>query len=149
MTAAAPAEFLSRSAAETERAGKGLGSTLGPRDVVYLEGELGAGKTCFARGLAEGLGAKPSEVASPTFAIVNEYVRPDGSVALRHLDLYRVADRLRDLEAIGVPDALSGAPVAVEWPREAVGELLPPTVEVVIETADPETRRIRVRRVGG
>jgi tRNA threonylcarbamoyladenosine biosynthesis protein TsaE len=138
---------VSRSAAETERAGKRLGSDLTLRDVVYLKGELGAGKTCFARGLAEGLGARPSEVASPTFAIVNEYVRSDGTVVLRHLDLYRVADRSRDLESIGVPDALSGAPVAVEWPREAVEELLPPTVEVVIERSADEKRTIRVRRV--
>jgi tRNA threonylcarbamoyladenosine biosynthesis protein TsaE len=142
-------EIVSRSAPETERAGKKLGSTLSAHDVVYLEGDLGAGKTCFARGLAEGLGAKPSEVASPTFAIVNEYVRPDGSIALRHLDLYRIADRPRDLESIGVPDALAGAPVAVEWPRKAVKELLPPTVEVVIERAGGEQRTIRVRRVGG
>jgi tRNA A37 threonylcarbamoyladenosine biosynthesis protein TsaE len=75
-------------------------------------------------------------------------VRPDGSIALRHLDLYRVADRPRDLESIGVPDALAGAPVAVEWPREAVHELLPPTVEVAIERDESEMRRIRVRRVG-
>lgn len=139
---------MSRSAAETERAGKRLGSGLTARDVVYLQGELGAGKTCFARGLAEGLGARPAEVASPTFAIVNEYVRPDGTVALRHLDLYRVADRARDLESIGVPEALAGAPVAVEWPREAVGGLLPPTVEVVIDRSADEKRTIRVRRVG-
>ena len=86
-------------------------------------------------------------MASPTFAIVNEYVRPDGTVVLRHLDLYRVADGTRDLETIGVPDALGGAPVAVEWPREAVREMLPPTVEVVIERRGDEERRIRVRRV--
>ncbi len=86
-------------------------------------------------------------MASPTFAIVNEYVRPDGSVALRHLDLYRIADQPRELESIGVPDALAGAPVAVEWPRKAVKELLPPTVEVVIEVAESDSRRIRVRRL--
>ena len=115
---------------------------------MYLKGDLGAGKTCFARGLAEGLGARPSEVASPTFAIVNEYVRRDGTVALRHLDLYRVADRVRDLESIGVPEALSGAPVAVEWPGEQVEHLLPPTVEVLIERRGDESRSIRTRRAG-
>lgn len=88
-------------------------------------------------------------MASPTFAIVNEYVRPDGAVVLRHLDLFRVADRTRDLESIGVPEALAGAPVAVEWPREAVEEMLPPTVEVVIERSADEERRIRVTRVRG
>ena len=146
MSARAFEEILSHSPAETERAGRRLGLELAPQDVVYLRGDLGTGKTCFARGLAEGLGARPAEVASPTFAIVNEYVRPDGSIALRHLDLYRVADRARDLESIGVPDALAGAPVAVEWPREAVRPALPPTVDVAIERIAENERRIRVTR---
>jgi tRNA threonylcarbamoyladenosine biosynthesis protein TsaE len=124
-----------------------LGATLQPGDVVYLKGNLGAGKTCFARGVAEGLGAKATEVASPTFSIVNEYVGPTGAIVLRHLDLYRVADTPRELEKIGVPDALSGAPVAVEWPGRAVREVLPPTVEVVIERQEADARRIRVTRL--
>jgi tRNA threonylcarbamoyladenosine biosynthesis protein TsaE len=142
-------DFFSRSVAETEAAGRRLGGGLAAHDVVYLSGDLGAGKTAFARGLAEGLGASPSEVASPTFAIVHEYVSAAGRVVLRHLDLYRLEDRLRELEKIGVPDSFSGSPVAVEWPGRAVEDLLPPTVRVVIErTADSE-RRIRMARVAG
>jgi tRNA threonylcarbamoyladenosine biosynthesis protein TsaE len=138
---------VSRSASETERAGRKLGATLQPRDVVYLNGNLGAGKTCFARGIAEGLGAKAAEVASPTFSIVNEYAGANGAIVLRHLDLYRVADTPRELEKIGVPDALAGAPVAIEWPAKAVREVLPPTVEVVIEREEADARRIRVTRL--
>ncbi|MEO8432614.1 MAG: tRNA (adenosine(37)-N6)-threonylcarbamoyltransferase complex ATPase subunit type 1 TsaE [Acidobacteriota bacterium] len=132
---------------DTERAGWDVGRTLGASDVVYLVGDLGAGKTCFARGLARGVGAAPREVASPTFALVHEYAAADGRIVLRHLDLYRVEDRAGDLEAIGVPDALAGAPAAVEWPGQAVRRLLPATIEVVIERRQgDEVRRIRVTR---
>lgn len=140
-------DLLSGSPEETERAGCHLGTELTTEDVVYLVGDLGTGKTCFARGLAAGLGASAREVASPTFAIIHEYAAPDGRLALRHLDLYRVADRMREIEALGVPEALSGAPVAVEWPGKAIRELLAPTVEVAIERMGDDTRRIRVKRL--
>ncbi|MFN2632635.1 MAG: tRNA (adenosine(37)-N6)-threonylcarbamoyltransferase complex ATPase subunit type 1 TsaE [Thermoanaerobaculia bacterium] len=139
-------EVLSDSPGETEEAGVRLGREVGGRDVLYLEGELGAGKTCFARGLARGLGAAAREVASPTFAIVHEYAAPDGRLVLRHLDLYRLEDRTADLQAVGVPDALSGAPVAVEWPGRAIRHLLPPTIEVKIVRVEGESRRIRITR---
>ena len=137
---------LSRSEAETESLGAELGRSLAERDVVYLEGPLGAGKTAFARGLARGLAARPGEAASPTFAIVNEYADAKGRIVLRHLDLYRIEDRDRELERIGVPDALSGAPVAVEWPREAIRTLLPPTIEVQIIPMPDGKRELRVTR---
>ena len=108
--------------------------------MVYLEGDLGAGKTAFARGLARGLGAAAREVASPTFALLHEYAGPDGAVVLRHLDLYRLSDSARELEVLGLPDSVAGAPVCIEWPRPAVRELLPPTVEVRIEAAVPAAR---------
>lgn len=143
---AAATERISRSPRQTEDVGAELGSGLGARDVVYIVGALGAGKTCFARGLSRGAGAASEQVASPTFAIVNEYAGADGVIRMRHLDLYRIADRERELVNIGVPDALEGAPVAVEWPREAIRRLLPPTVEVEIEVVGETERRIRVSR---
>jgi len=78
---------------------------------------------------------------------LNEYAGFNGAIVLRHLDLYRVADTPRELEKIGVPDALTGAPAAVEWPGKAVREVLPPTVEVVIEREESDARRIRVTRL--
>ncbi|MGH9399045.1 MAG: tRNA (adenosine(37)-N6)-threonylcarbamoyltransferase complex ATPase subunit type 1 TsaE [Thermoanaerobaculia bacterium] len=138
-------EQISRSEAETEAAGERLGRRLGTADVVYLAGDLGSGKTCFARGLARGRGALPREVASPTFSILNEYAARDGSVVLRHLDLYRLKDDPAQLLAIGLPDVVLGAPVAVEWPREAIRGLLPPTIEVCLEEAPGGGRRIRTR----
>lgn len=133
---------------ETEAAAERLAGTLGPGAVVYLEGELGAGKTTFARGLARGLGARAREVASPTFALVNEYAGEAGAIVLRHLDLYRLADTRGDLEALGLPDSVAGAPVCIEWPRTAIRGLLAPTVEVRIETVSGgEARRITLTRI--
>lgn len=131
---------------ETEAAGEELGRSLLPDDVVYLVGELGAGKTCFARGLARGAGALPREVASPTFAIVNEYASQRGDIALRHLDLYRVEDSVEELEALGLPGITAGAPAAVEWPGKAVARILPSTVVVTIEVRADTARRILVKR---
>lgn len=139
-------EFLSKSEDETEAFGRELASSLSPGDVVYLIGELGAGKTALSRGLAAGLGAAPREVASPTFAILNEYAAPGGTIVMRHLDLYRLADDPRDLEVLGLPGALAGAPTAVEWPGAAIRSAVPPSVEVRISTEGDGRRRIEVER---
>lgn len=141
-----PFEFVSKSEDETEAFGRELASSLSAGDVVYLIGELGAGKTALSRGLAAGLGAAPREVASPTFAILNEYAAPGGTIVMRHLDLYRLADDPRDLEVLGLPGALAGAPTAVEWPGAAIRSAVPPSVEVRISTEGDGRRRIEVER---
>jgi tRNA threonylcarbamoyladenosine biosynthesis protein TsaE len=136
-------DHLTRSEAETEGFGERLARELRPESVVYLFGRLGAGKTALARGLARGLGAPAREVASPTFAILNEYASDSGGVVLRHLDLYRLKDEEKDLEVLGLPGAVSGAPVAVEWPNATIRRLLPPTAEIEIEVLPGGERRIR------
>jgi len=134
---------------ETERFGERLAAAVGPGDVVYLVGRLGAGKTALARGLARGLGASAGQVASPSFAILHEYAAPSGGIVLRHLDLYRLKDEEKELAILGLPGAVSDAPVAVEWPGQAIGKLLPPTIEVRIEVLGDAARKIGlVRRRG-
>jgi tRNA threonylcarbamoyladenosine biosynthesis protein TsaE len=139
-------ELVSRGDSETEALGAQLARDLSADDVVYLVGDLGAGKTTFARGLARGLGAVAREVASPTFAILHEYAAPGGAIVMRHLDLYRLADRASELEVLGLPDAVAGAPVAVEWPGEAIRAALAPTFEVGIREETGRARRIEIRR---
>ncbi|HKD11654.1 MAG TPA: tRNA (adenosine(37)-N6)-threonylcarbamoyltransferase complex ATPase subunit type 1 TsaE [Thermoanaerobaculia bacterium] len=136
--------FTTRSEEETERIAGDLARGLRNADVVYLWGDLGAGKTCFTRGLAIGLGAAPREVASPTFSLLHEYASSDGKIILRHLDLYRVEDRAADLEALGVPEVTRGAPVAVEWPGKALRPILPPTIEVRIDPRPDGSRTISI-----
>jgi tRNA threonylcarbamoyladenosine biosynthesis protein TsaE len=140
-------EVFSRSEQETERFGEALAAELSPGDVVYLIGDLGAGKTCLARGVARGLGAVVREVASPTFAILHEYGGAEGEIRLRHLDLYRLEDRVRELEILGLPESVAGAPVVVEWPGEAIARLLPPTIEVRLDTLPNGTRRLTIDRL--
>ena len=135
-------EDVTRSEEETEALGEALAARLSSRDVVYLVGDLGAGKTCLARGVARGLGATVREVASPTFAILHEYGGAGGEIRLRHLDLYRLEDRAADLEILGLPESVAGAPVVVEWPGAAIRKLLPPTIEIRIGTLPDGARRI-------
>ena len=137
-------EEVTRSEEETEALGEALAARLSSSDVVYLVGDLGAGKTCLARGVARGLGAAVREVASPTFAILHEYGGAGGEILLRHLDLYRLEDRARDLEILGLPGSVSSAPIVVEWPGAAIRKLLPPTIEIRIETLPAGDRRITV-----
>jgi tRNA threonylcarbamoyl adenosine modification protein YjeE len=139
--------LYSKSEAETEAVGRDLAHDLAPDDVIYLTGDLGVGKTAFARGLAAGLGAVAREVASPTFAILHEYAAAGGAIVMRHLDLYRLADRPEDLDVLGLPDAVAGAPIAIEWPRSAIRAALPPTREVAMTQAPDGTRRIEIRRL--
>ena len=126
------------SEAETIAVGRDLGRRLAAGDVVLLEGPLGAGKTAFARGLAEGLGCDTAAVASPTFTIVHEY---PGPVPLQHVDLYRLNPA--EVDDLGLEDLMDGQVLAVEWPdrwRQAPsGALL-----VSIEPAGGDRRQIRI-----
>jgi tRNA threonylcarbamoyladenosine biosynthesis protein TsaE len=136
--------ILSRGEDETERFAERLASQLSARDVVYLIGRLGAGKTCVARGLARGLGAAAREVASPSFAILHEYADAAGETVLRHLDLYRLKDEEKELGILDLPASVQGAPVAVEWPGEAIRRLLPPTIELHIDVLPDGLRRLKI-----
>src|SRR5262249_20814030 len=89
------------SEAETSDVGRDLGATLSAGDVVLLYGDLGAGKTAFVKGLAEGLGVSRDEVSSPTFTLVQEY--RGGRLTLFHVDLYRLDDP-REIADLGLDE---------------------------------------------
>jgi tRNA threonylcarbamoyladenosine biosynthesis protein TsaE len=119
--------------------------------VVALVGPLGAGKTVFVKGLAEGLGIDPAAVASPTFAIASEYAAPAGR-RLAHVDLYRV-ESTGELEATGFLDLLEpGAVVAVEWADRLPGALPADRLEVRLGRPDaagaPSRRMIEAEASG-
>ena len=103
-------ELVTSSPAETERVGQLLGERLRPGDVVLLTGELGAGKTTFVRGIAQGAGSK-ADVASPTFQLVRIY---PGRVQLAHVDLYRVENNA-ELRDLGLEELADKGAVVVEW----------------------------------
>ena len=104
-------ERVTHSEAETTKEGRVLGQGLRAGDVVLLTGPLGAGKTAFARGIAEGLGCDLEGVSSPTFTIVQEY---SGPVPLQHVDLYRLAPH--EVDDLALEDLMEGSVMAVEWP---------------------------------
>ena len=119
-TASGSRTVFSLSEDETMDLGRGLGRALKGGELLLLEGDLGYGKTVFARGVAAALGILPEEVSSPSFTLVHEY--KGGRVPLFHLDLYRLETPEEEVGALGLEDILAGGGVVlVEW-----GEKLPP-----------------------
>ncbi|MEB3330287.1 MAG: tRNA (adenosine(37)-N6)-threonylcarbamoyltransferase complex ATPase subunit type 1 TsaE [Candidatus Sericytochromatia bacterium] len=106
--------------AATEQLGVWLAATAEPGDVLLMSGDLGAGKTTLARGLARGLGITEA-VTSPTFALHHSY---RGRLTLEHLDLYRLTPG--EIEAAGLPEVWEGGRgvVAIEWPERLRDETL-------------------------
>ncbi len=114
--------MLSSSIEETIHFGKQFAERLQPGDVVCLDGDLGAGKTHFVKGIASFFGVNPTEVNSPTFTLINEY---HGNSSVYHFDCYRIKNEQEALE-IGTEDYLYGDGISVvEWP-EKIRNLLPP-----------------------
>ena len=105
-------EHYTHSEGETAALGRDLARRLRRGAVVLLSGPLGAGKTAFARGIAEGLGADAEDVSSPTFTIVQEY---RGRLPLQHVDLYRLTPP--EVDDLALDDLLEQSVMAVEWPE--------------------------------
>jgi len=114
-------DFLSHSPEQTRRLAMRLGALLQPGDVVCLQGELGAGKTTFVQGLAQGWSSLDA-VSSPTFILVNVYRRPDGS-QLFHFDMYRL-DSAPEAEELDIDAMLLQGALVIEWP-ERMQSVLP------------------------
>lgn len=123
---------------QTEAVGNRLGTLLGSGDVVTLSGELGGGKTCFVRGVVASLAPAGKElVASPTFAILNEY---PGQPPVLHYDCYRLRGS-DDAVELGIEEQLCGDTVClIEWPERIAAVLPDDRLEVLFEYAG-DTRR--------
>ena len=125
---------------ETGAAGAALAGLLRIGDVVALSGDLGAGKTCFARGLLHALGFA-GEVPSPSFPIVIPYAPPDLRLPLWHVDLYRIDDP-EELDELGHDEARGDSALLIEWP-ERMGRLLwPDAHQLHIERDGEDARRL-------
>jgi tRNA threonylcarbamoyladenosine biosynthesis protein TsaE len=134
-------ERVTMSEADTAAVGRALGRTLAAGAAVLLTGPLGAGKTAFTRGLAEGLGCDPDDVSSPTFTIVQEY---NGRVRLQHVDLYRLSPK--EIDDLALEDLWEGSVLAVEWPDRWLRRPLD-AIEVAIEPVGEGQRRITIARI--
>jgi len=124
----------------TREIGEELGAVLRTGDIVLLSGDLGAGKTCFAQGIARGLGVE-QPVTSPSFVLMNEY---QGRETMFHVDLYRMSD-VDELDDLGLWDYAERGVLVVEWPERGA-ELLPGD-GLHIAMDHGSTERARVLRV--
>ncbi len=133
-------EFVSHSSEETIAFGRELAGRLVPPRLVLLSGDLGSGKTTLSKGIISGLGAASEEdVTSPTFTLVHVF---HNHTKVYHVDLYRV-EQFRDLETLGLEDALSEpAIVVIEWAERFSLQSDWPRLLVRLEHLEGDTRRI-------
>jgi tRNA threonylcarbamoyladenosine biosynthesis protein TsaE len=138
-------QFITRSAEETFEMAYGIGESLTEVTVFLLQGDLGAGKTVFAKGIAAGLDIDPAEVNSPTFTLVNAHA---GRMRLYHLDLYRLSGTADEAREIGLEEMLNEphAVVLIEWPERLGGLVIPNAYEVSLQDEGTDARRIEIRR---
>ncbi|MGE5375118.1 MAG: tRNA (adenosine(37)-N6)-threonylcarbamoyltransferase complex ATPase subunit type 1 TsaE [Bacteroidota bacterium] len=135
-----PVEFLSQSPDQTRRIGICLGRALQPGDVICLQGDLGAGKTTFVQGIAQGWGSQDA-VSSPTFILVNVY-RDAGQGQLFHLDAYRL-DSVLEAEELDLNSMMAQGPLLVEWP-ERMESLIPgERLWIMLDHVDQEERQMK------
>lgn len=120
-------KFKTTSYEQTERFGQKLASSLKEGDIIAMDGDLGAGKTCMTRGIARGLGVT-SHVSSPTFTIVNEY--EGGRLRMFHFDTYRLEDE-DDFIASGLDEYFGKGVCVIEW-SEVIASLLPNAIKIRI-----------------
>ncbi|MFI5262956.1 MAG: tRNA (adenosine(37)-N6)-threonylcarbamoyltransferase complex ATPase subunit type 1 TsaE [Candidatus Kapaibacterium sp.] len=140
-------EIISRSAEETVSFGRQLAKELlHSGSLVLLRGDLGAGKTQLAKGIAAFFGLPEEEISSPTYALVNEYdIASGGITKLFHLDCYRF-EKPEELIELGVEEYLypKDAVTIIEWPERIEAFLPASRIEVMIEVLSPNERKITI-----
>ncbi|MCR4431025.1 MAG: tRNA (adenosine(37)-N6)-threonylcarbamoyltransferase complex ATPase subunit type 1 TsaE [Tepidanaerobacteraceae bacterium] len=129
--------FETGSIDETRRLGEALGRLLKAGDFLALTGDLGAGKTAFAGGIARGLGIA-EDITSPTFTIINQY---EAAIPMAHMDAYRLGDA-EELEKIGYYDYLEGFVVVLEWADRMECLVPEDALRIDFKVLDENRRRI-------
>ena len=138
-------DFFSRSPEQTRRIGTRLGGALQAGDVICLQGDLGAGKTTFVQGVAQGWGSQDS-VSSPTFILVNVYRRDDQS-QLFHMDAYRL-DSTPEAEELDLDFMLADGALLIEWPERMDGIIPDERLWINLEYIDDEEREMKFKARG-
>jgi tRNA threonylcarbamoyladenosine biosynthesis protein TsaE len=134
-------EFVSGSPAQTARLGERLGKLLRGGEVICLEGNLGAGKTCLAQGIGRGWGAT-DDLTSPTFTLIHELRRTQDTAHLYHVDLYRI-EKEAEAWMLGLTDLMdSTSSVLIEWPERAPSLLPSERLWITLEFVDDTRRRL-------
>ena len=135
--------YESSSPNDTKRLGERIAKLLQPGDVILLQGDLGAGKTCLAQGIGKGLRVQET-VKSSSFVLVNEY---HGRLHVYHADLFRLGDP-QEVFDLGLEENARDGLLLVEWPEVALGELPTDHLLVRLDTTGTNAREITVSAVG-
>jgi len=138
-------DLLSRSPEQTRRIGRRLGEALQGGDVICLQGDLGAGKTTFVQGVAQGWGSRDA-ASSPTFIIVNVYRRED-KAHLFHMDAYRL-DSTSEAEELDLDSMLAQGPLLIEWPERIDGLVPEERLWIRLEHIAEDQREMKVQARG-
>ncbi len=138
-------DFFSRSPEQTRRLGRRLGGVLQEGDVICLQGDLGAGKTTFVQGVAQGWSSLDA-VSSPTFILVNVYRREDGA-RLFHMDAYRL-DSTPEAEELDLEAMLAQGPLLIEWPERINGLVPDERLWINLQHVDEEEREMSFKANG-
>jgi tRNA threonylcarbamoyladenosine biosynthesis protein TsaE len=139
-------ELSVHSAEETKTFAADLARLVTPGTVIGLTGDLGAGKTCFVKGLAAGLGIDENDVYSPTFTLIAEHYK--GRLPLYHIDLYRLEGG--EIEGLGLEDYLFGQGITViEWFQFLPGDVVTEYLLLSLAITGEETRVLTMTALGG
>lgn len=141
-------DVTSHGTAQTIRFGARLGALLQPGDVICLEGDLGTGKTCLAKGIGRGMGIR-EPVTSPTFTLIAEHWSPTLCLSLYHVDLYRLGEPVAEAMSLGLDDYLEGDGVCViEWADRIASSLPQEHLWICLRHLEATKRGITMRAVG-
>ena len=138
-------QFSTQAAEETFELAYAIGESLTESAVFLLQGDLGAGKTVFAKGIAAGLDIDPAEVNSPTFTLVNAHT---GRMKFYHLDLYRLGGSTDEIYELGLAEMLDepDAVIVIEWPERLGSFTVSDAYYVAIADEGGDERRIEISR---
>jgi tRNA threonylcarbamoyladenosine biosynthesis protein TsaE len=136
-------QFVTRSAEETFDLAYRIGEAISEPAVFLLQGDLGVGKTVFAKGVGAGLDIDPAEVNSPTFTIVN---RHEGRMRLYHIDLYRIVGGANEVYDLGLDEILAEpeAVVMIEWPERLGDFAIQNAYRIVINDLGGDERSVGI-----
>jgi tRNA threonylcarbamoyladenosine biosynthesis protein TsaE len=140
-------EFITHSAEETFELAYRISEAIDEATVFLLQGDLGAGKTVFAKGIAAGLDIDPAEVNSPTFTIINQH---QGRLRMYHLDLYRIEDGANEVRELGLEEMMEDAEgvIVIEWPERLGAFAIPGAYLVNIADLGMDERTIKIHHKG-
>ncbi len=139
--------FMSSTPQQTERLGIRLGELIEPRDIICLDGDLGAGKTALARGIGRGWGTT-YRITSPTFTLINEYPRASDGIILYHCDFYRLQGAT-EIITTGIEDILdTNGAIMIEWPDLVMPFLPEDRLIIALSHVSEYKRGMRFRATG-